>query len=378
MNEELFVTRTARLNLNDDDIVLIKKIAQKIDNWSTVYRIASSHSVSPIMYYALEKHSLGDVMPANVRAYFKNDYYQTAIRNSQLLDFIENATKIFNKKIILLKGMDLALSLYPSIGIRSMCDVDIFVNDDYYEELIVLMKNSDLVFQPIYKSSIHKKKYENEDNNIYPIFTRYGRVEIHKYIPGFRNNLKEIAWETSLPIKDKTNLHRLKPEYTLLHLCVHIYRHAYMFSYLRMFSDINEYIRKYHSEIDWIFLIDTINEYNFKEKASWIFSYINTTFQTPLPECIYNNYDIYTNNIPLERLLHGFQDYHFIKTTNSFLKGSDNIHDKFEYMFRSFFPKKQWLYDHYKCKDSSIYMDILIYCKYFIEYINILIKRTIK
>ncbi|NTU70190.1 nucleotidyltransferase family protein [bacterium] len=378
MNEELFVTRSARLTLNDEDVVLIKKIAQDINDWSIVYRIASSHSVSPIIYYAVEKHSLGNVIPDNVKAHFKNDYYQTAIRNSQLLGFIENTAMTFNKKIVLLKGMDLALSLYPNIGLRSMCDVDIFINDESYEKLIDLMKNSDAVFQPIFKSNTHKKLLEKEEKNIYPIFYRHGRIEIHRYIPGFRKNLKDSAWLTATPVKGKTNLHRLKPEYMLLHLCVHVYRHAYMFSYLRMYCDINEYIRKYQTEINWNFVIEIINEYNLKEKVSWIFSYINTNFQTPFPQCVYANLDIYKNYIPLEKLLHGFKEYQFIKTTNSFLKEFDNNHEKVEYVFRSFFPNKKWLYDHYKCKGGNFYIDTLNYCKYFIEYSHSLTKRFLK
>lgn len=378
MNEEQFIIKASRLHYEEEDIQFLKKLAEDGIDWTALYKMAAMHGVSPIIYHALEKHFIGNIVPSEIMAHFKSSYYQTAIRNANLLHFLEDTIKVFGKKIVLLKGMDLALSLYPNIGVRSMCDVDVLVDVENFEELTSLMKNSDEVFLPIYKSKAHEKYSKKGDEYIYPIFSRYGRIEIHKYIPGFSANLKEKARKSAVPVIENTNLYHLKPEYVLLHLCIHVYRHATVFSYLRMYCDINELVRKYQMDIDWDFVIKAILENGWKEKFSWVYSYVNSLFETPFPECIYKDIGIYKNEIPINEILYGISDYKFTKATTSLFKGFDNIYDKLEYGFRSFFPEKKWLYDHYKCQKDSVRIDVLNYYRYFIEYSDLIIKRVFK
>jgi Uncharacterised nucleotidyltransferase len=82
---------------------------------------ALAEQVAPLLYYA---------SPRTARPSFRRAYYETAARNVVLLDALEEVTSRLGAtgvRPIVLKGADLATSLYPNIALRPMSDVDLWI-----------------------------------------------------------------------------------------------------------------------------------------------------------------------------------------------------------------------------------------------------------
>lgn len=85
---------------------------------------ALSEQVAPLLYYA---------SPRTAVQSFRTAYYQTAARNLALLDALGEATARLRARgirPIVLKGADLATSLYPNVALRPMSDVDLWIEPD--------------------------------------------------------------------------------------------------------------------------------------------------------------------------------------------------------------------------------------------------------
>ncbi|NTW53231.1 MAG: nucleotidyltransferase family protein [Chlorobaculum sp.] len=363
MNEDKFIIKASALNPADDDLNLLRKLAKNDIDWSVLYKKASMHGVTPLMYYTLTKYSLSDIIPQESFADFKRDYYQTAIRNTNLLQLIDRVAKRVKKKIILLKGADLAQYLYPNIGIRSMCDIDILVNyneAEWIRELLVREKEALSPPKILYKSKIHEKiqiffeSIEHTKAHLDPVLFREGRIEIHRIL--FCKNIEysktEKAWESIIPIKNNEYIYRLSTEFMLVHLCEHICRHAIEFSYLRMYCDVNELIRKNYSDIDWEFIYDFISGTELEENFFRVMTYVRSIFNTPLPEEITTR----TRNIQINIELHNLMIMHRKRSHENVINNFnivENPIDKIIYLYRTICPEKEWLKQYYNVENIN-------------------------
>lgn len=357
MNEDLFIIIASTLNPADEDLNLLRKLAVNGLDWSELYKKAAMHGVSPLIYYTATKNSLSEIFPQDCFANFKRDYYQTAIRNTNLLQLIDRVANKVKKKIVLLKGADLAQYLYPSIGIRSMCDIDILVEHEDAEWIRELLVREEDVLSPpkkSYKSKIHKKiqtDLENVEHNkvhLDPVLFREGRIEIHTILFSAKIEYSKTqkAWESIIPIQNNKYMYRLSTEFMLIHLCEHICRHAIAFSYLRMYCDINELIKKYYSNIDWNFIYNFISGTELEENFFRVITHVHLIFKTQLPEVIATRTSNNQLNIALDNLMimhrkKGHED--FIKNFNVV----ENPIDKIIYLYRTICPEKEWLKQHY-------------------------------
>jgi Uncharacterised nucleotidyltransferase len=85
---------------------------------------ALAEQVAPLLYFA---------SPETAPSSHRRAYYDTAARNLALLDGLEELTAALGARgirPIVLKGADLATSLYPNIALRPMSDVDVWVERD--------------------------------------------------------------------------------------------------------------------------------------------------------------------------------------------------------------------------------------------------------
>ncbi len=380
MNEDLFITTAARFHHTEDDIILLKKLAKDITDWDALYKMAAMHGVSPMLYHTLTKNSLTRILPQEIFARLKNDFYQTAIRNTNLLQIADQAAKKVQQKIVLLKGADLAQFLYPNIGIRSMCDVDVLVEREQADTIRCVLDREDNVLHQatVYKSKAHEKLAiiaEREAKHLTPVYYPTGRIEIHWNLFGGSQHydLTQQAWKSIIPVDNNPFLHRLSPDFMLLHLCMHVYSHATQFSYLRMFCDINEFIRKNGSIINWDIIKNIIEGTNLKEKIVTVLSYAHAFFDTPLSEYFVDNFVLCNTKITLTNLSAGLPDVRESPVTQKrkawklFRNNINNLSypsDKLEYIYSTIFPGNDWMNLRYAFSGRiNIYCKYIHYCK---------------
>lgn len=355
MNEDLFIITAARLHHTEDDIIMLKRLADGITNWASLYEMGAMHGVSPLLYHTLTKNSLTGILPQGIFARFKSDFYQTVIRNTNLLQIADQAAKKVKHKIVLLKGADLTQFLYPNIGIRSMCDIDVLVEREHAESIRSILYGEHKVSPPttVYKSKAHEKLVnilEQEAKHLAPVYYPNGRIEIHwNLFGGYQHyDLTQQAWKSIIHVDNESFLYRLSTEFMFLHLCAHVYSHANTFSCLRMYCDINELIRNKYIDIDWDMLISITEGTNLIEKIKTVLSYTYAFFETPFPEYFINKSILDKKNTILTELINGL----YVAKRKAITVFLHNIYllnnqsDKLIYIFRTILPKKEWLKEY--------------------------------
>ena len=95
--------------------------------WQETIETLALHRLLPVVFYAVKTHSLIDAVPQPYLAQLQEEYHQTYIKNKLLLLSLDGILKVMKARDlhpVLWKGIVLADSFYPDLGMRSMGDID--------------------------------------------------------------------------------------------------------------------------------------------------------------------------------------------------------------------------------------------------------------
>ncbi len=221
------------------------------DMWEEVLRLARLHGVAPLLYWQLRESGGTAVPAANLRA-LRLDYLASANANARLFEQVAPLLSALRESgilVIALKGAALAHTVYPSIAVRPMNDIDLLVQERDLARADQLLRNSGWA-----------RQYELQE----PI------EEIHHFVylqPASRLTL-EIHWDLASPVYGihvdvaglwqrsqpvtifGTPVLTLAPQDQLLHLCLHSALHTLDMG-MRGICDIAWITSRYRSAIDW-------------------------------------------------------------------------------------------------------------------------------
>jgi putative nucleotidyltransferase-like protein len=352
MNEDIFILNAARINLSEENISILKEISSNGINWNSFEKKALMHGVSTFIYYSLKKYSLTEILPINIFEKFKANYYTVVVKNSILLEEFKRLSNIIKTKVIPLKGIDLIESLYPTIGVRSMGDIDILVEKEYVREVWEIVtetssSSEESLKKPRYKSSIHEKYLLPK--HLPDIFFNHFKVDVHWSL--FRGNRLYDITENALSKSSfvERNVFCLSKEYMILHLCSHFYDHLKSCTVLRMLCDINEIIIKHNDAINWGEIERICSNPELRNEINIALSYAHTLFNTPIPKAFildkfFNNPDITISSLIVGN---NFVKNKTIKNYHQNLKKVGNPLNTIIFIFRTFVPLKDWMTGKY-------------------------------
>lgn len=374
MHEDKFILNAARLNLSQENISVLKEISSNGIDWDSFEKKASMHGVSTFIYYSLTNQCLSDLIPEIILNNFKRRYYATAIRNMQLLEKLKKIAYNTKCRLILLKGMDLIQNLYPNIAIRSMSDIDILVEKENTQRLWNSLKN--IGFLEMSNKSGFNHKLEFQYNGHLPaLYSDNVVVEVHWYLFGkdfIDKNFLDITTKScDISGLEKNNFYVFTNEVRLIHLCLHFCLHLENGAILRMLCDINEIILKYSNTINWRIIDKICTDLDLTPFVYPILTYANILMHTPVPESLLSIPLLNDASVTLDSLLTGrvksLQKIlnNFTPKNNELINKSleirpkirrnklsnhifylsklDNLSDKLIYIFRLFFPVKEWM-----------------------------------
>ncbi|MBO4344107.1 MAG: nucleotidyltransferase family protein [Victivallales bacterium] len=167
------------------------------------------------LYEAGVRDGLGDLKMQSVR---QNSF---AINQKQRLDSLCAFLDGHGIRYALIKGIDLAFSVYPSPALRSFCDWDIlFHYDDIDAAIRLLLDNGWTADEAIPKTI--------PDHYHYPVLFRNGiPMEPHWTLPKFDGCTPAEIWRFIHPVADGASRHILAPELNMLLLTRHASEHFY-------------------------------------------------------------------------------------------------------------------------------------------------------
>ena len=382
---DVFLCTASQLNLSDDDILQLKKIAGQNPDWDMLSHKALRHGVASFIYYSLTKYELRTLLPIDIYNDFRSLYYTNAVRNTRFISELDKVAAIIMDEMILLKGIDFIRSLYPSIGIRSLGDIDILVKKENAVRIWKQVKKSGFknawIISKVYKSSLHQKI--SEDNGL--IISKDSLLHLP---PLIKNNslaiefhwnmfhLKSLypvtisGWETAQQLKG--NLYTLSNEMRLIHSCEHFYSHFKKCSILRSLCDVNEIIEANQNTLDWDYIKKQCIGSELEKAMEVTLTLCNKMLKTPVPEYFFKEQIFSGHRISLDFLIQGFvlpelQESELSaellekkqKKINAFNYHLDRIkhlqkpYQVVIYLYRIFVPNHKWIISNYKLKTNN-------------------------
>ena len=339
-----------------------KELTEK--DWSKILIKANQHSILPLLYHHFSQNKKGINPPIDVLERLKQSYLRNFLRNTKIyyeLTKIVNKANDNNIPIIVLKGAALAGSLYPSITLRPMKDLDLFVKIEdipKIHDLLVLLgwinKHSDMTIE-------HQMQI---DHSLYYIKSGL-QIDLHFRVPELSPlNLWDNATSATI---GSIEMIVQKPEILLIFLCNHLYRHACLgLAELIRFYDIVLVLRKYRESINWDYLIQCVYINQCENIIFHILEIINSEFGEDIPLSVLDKLKStkYTIQVrkslykPLPEIIYRLQPIKKIVFA-IYLHWMDpekyTIGNIFKSIFESIFPSKKFIIKRYSPKRSWLF-----------------------
>lgn len=240
-----------------DDADKAGKLAQvTAEEWRKVVDLAHQHKVAPLLYHHI-RH-LKVALPDELFKELEQAHAQNTFRNMGLYQELNKLLGWLgaeNIPVIVLKGAYLANAVYEDVGLRIMSDIDILVKQED-----VLRVERELMAWGYLPNPGEDVNNQDSYHFRYTLTKINCIIEIHwkllqSYFP-FQVDTEEL-WNRAQPVTlAQIPTLTLSPDDTLLHLCLHIVKHAYKFrikhdTRISTLSDVGEVVRRYGSDLNW-------------------------------------------------------------------------------------------------------------------------------
>lgn len=271
-----------RIHLSEKAIERIKDLSQQRIDWNYMVQIANNHQVIQIVYQNLSQ-ICPNALPKNIRENLKSNYYANLLRNSFLLQELIELQGLLDKhnlKAIFFKGAALAISAYGNEDLRQYNDIDILVEENYFQTTADLLTASGYELSIDVPWEIHLSKNE------------LCSIDLHRYIVPQHlccslnadyiwNNVKSIALsDRQIPV--------LSPEVELLVLCLNGAKECWR--NLNRICDVDAVIQA-HPQLNWIKIIQHADEHGFKRIILLGVLLAHRYLETPIPEVVWQQQD---------------------------------------------------------------------------------------
>lgn len=224
-------------------------------DWQALLRLATDQRVRPLLHHRLCERGLTAAVPANIREDLRSSYRRNTLRLLHMsAEFrpIAIALQAEGIPVVVLKGLYLASSVYESIGLREMNDIDLMVRRQNVAQAAEIL--TDLGYRP-HRPYVLESDLAWSHHLTCHIKPGGPAVELHWHItrPGqsYSIDLEEL-WERVQPVRIAgVDVLALCPEDMVLHICLHTsYQHRFEFG-LRPSCDLATIIHHFQNDLDW-------------------------------------------------------------------------------------------------------------------------------
>ncbi|WP_456452208.1 nucleotidyltransferase family protein [Hydrogenimonas sp.] len=205
------------------DAEVAEEIARGGIDWVELVGVANANLLTPALYMAMKRKNLLSLVDDPMLVEFLKEVYDAnEARNRGILEQIADIREILQSKkipFLLLKGgAALTERLYPTLGMRTMNDLDIMMNPSFFDEGLALLKANGYVEfgRDLKRWHHHTPRIDKEG---YP-----AAVEPHFRVI-FDRHIEYIPFndETSMPSRDSAleGVFVLEPTWHLYHVFLH-------------------------------------------------------------------------------------------------------------------------------------------------------------
>jgi len=287
-------------------------------DWRRLAATAQAEGLAPLLYYTLKTTGWPDPMPAYFRHALQSAYYSTTARNGVFYHELSRLLAAFHSGehgsaavrgrtgLIVLKGGALATTLYPSLGLRPLSDLDLLVSRRHLK--CAVQAAWSLGYREVYPElnpGINRQVG-------FHIHLRGGpldslAIELHwGLVAGdgdWRRPLLDWFWDQTEELNivgqtpgaeiEQVEMRpgcvtfalQLTPTAHLLYLAAHLmYQHGGASAILLWFYDLHLLIKSWDSRIDWDELLSRAREFRWAPALQAALQGTADRFGTPLPD----------------------------------------------------------------------------------------------
>ena len=296
--EEQLIVLCSRTNMDSRVTSAVADVLRQDLDWDYIIEVSIRHGVSPLFYYGLThlppSIELTKYVPARVMDELRTIYHNAQARNRRLYGVVHDMAESFSRvgvPAMGLKDVQLAMEVYPDIGLRPMGDIDILIHKDDYKKVARCMAGlgfkplpgPDIPFTLKYAEAHH---FHRPHDNVW-VDMQWNACDREWDVYGEGNVAYKIAtmWAGALPMNvGDAQIFVPKPEDMLFHLCLHLEGHSY--SELILFCDIVELLHRYGDQFDWQYLIEIAKKYRTESSIYYVLLLVQRLFWVSLPDSI--------------------------------------------------------------------------------------------
>lgn len=342
---------------SEAELQYIDSLLPMVQDWEYTMRLLTQHGSAPLLHVKLPHLANAHCIPPQWVAHVQQVYFKTLSRNMLLYNAFAEAAQALQQagiKVVGLKGIYLAHTLYDDIALRQLSDIDILVPMEQGQLAVDVL--AAMGYVP-HDPSVTPFIASQTEIVHYPPMVRAG-VSIEVHIRLHRKN-EAYALDTAHMMAFATPwqcngllLHALSINDLLVHLCVHIDKH-FEGGHIQMkcFSDIALLLHKHRASLQWFELVDLCRHHKCERI---VFKYLLLTAKchaVRLPADIFEAYNHLVSPLLCERYMRYFHceyDEKFHATTHlANIKQIDNPLKKARYLLELVFPPQSFMLQKY-------------------------------
>jgi len=216
------------------------------EDWEALILIAFSQGVSGLFYYACEGRPELGWVPQWVSERLRKDYYVNFGRNMILSDELDRFCRLCDEKelpVLLMRGATFFQSIYPTVGVRPMIDLDLVVRQEDLSlccEVLEALGYAPFPGYPFF--------YEKEDVYFDLHVDKAGFWKAPRWPTQLRIDDLDL-WERTVSFQGHAYVRMMSLHDSLLSCCDHLQMHS--FNRLIWFMDIIYLMRSEKPGFDW-------------------------------------------------------------------------------------------------------------------------------
>lgn len=287
---------TLSLLISDHRKEINEEVFSALD-WVALVRRAQVEGVGPLLYWSLSEAGCFHWVPEGIRKTLRLLYADTGIKNQIYFKELERLCAAFQQaeiELVALKGICLALTVYPAISLRPMGDIDLLAPKAKIVSAVAIAKSLGYRearpeaapgFRDLLNHEVCLRK-----TGAQPVI-----LELHHSLVADKTYSYAVPvdwfWEQTEPCVPLSaaysfeNLLMLTPEAQVLYAAAHaMLQHGGDQVPLRWFYDLDRLIRTYQERIDWGLLLAQARTFAWASALDAALTQTVDYFETPLPE----------------------------------------------------------------------------------------------
>ncbi len=274
--EDFLISRSILASGNEEKKRDLKNTLEDSVHWDAF----SERKISLSAYYHLKKLSLDKHIPTAISRKLENRFLSnTAFNILHLENLAQLAQKLKDKKIpvIILKGAALCETVYPHVGMRLFCDLDILIQRKHIQEAKGLLEQLGYALSFTHARH-HFMAFQTSPHSL-PLEVHWNLVNdaspFQKY--AFKLSMDRI-WQDARPFSFRgVEALGLSPEHRLIYLSIHMLKEGY--SQQKWLLDIYYLLKSLRGQIDWPKLLVECREFHARRPVYYALSALDELFQ---------------------------------------------------------------------------------------------------